>query len=246
MTHLASDLETRFPAQRVGTYRFDVSDPEAVTAAVRSIHQQFGPVDLLVTSAGIGVMDFLDRLEPESGIVRQINTNLTGTILAVRAVLPAMIERRRGTIILVGSLAGLVASPTYSVYAATKHGLMGFAEALRREVGVWGIRVVLFLPGAVGTGFAEESVVRRRTRFRTPRAWVLPTEETGAAIARLAETPRPIVILPRRMRPILWLARLWPSLVDWVTERYFVRRERAAELRRPASDDTDPSREDPK
>lgn len=180
-------------------------------------------------------MDFLDRLDPESAVAQQIATNLTGTILVVQAALPSMIARRAGTIILVGSLAGLVATPTYSIYAATKFGLMGFADALRREVGVWGIRVALFLPGTVDTGFAEESVIRRRTRIRTPRGWVLRAEETGEAIARLAERPRRILILPRRMRPLLALARLWPGLVDRVTERTFVRRERAAELEGPRS-----------
>lgn len=230
LARIEADLRARHPSQAFATKQFDVAAPDQVAAAILSVEQSFGQVDLLVASAGIGVMDFLDRMDPESGIRRQIDTNLLGTILVVQAVLPSMIARREGTIILVGSLAGLVATPTYSIYAATKFGLRGFADALRREAGVWGIRVVHFLPGAVDTGFAEESVARRRTRLRTPRRWVLSVEATGTAIADLADRPKPFVVLPWRMRPILWLARLWPGLVDWATERYFVRRERAVEL----------------
>lgn len=228
---VAEELRGMHPGRRFSFRSFDVGKAREVAEAIESIEVEIGPIDLLVTSAGIGVMDFLDRLDPQTGVVRQIDANLTGTILVVQAVLPMMIRRRGGTIILVGSLAGLVATPTYSIYAATKFGLMGFADALRREVGVWGIRVCLFLPGAVSSGFAEESVVRRRTRFRTPRGWVLSPRETGEAIARLAERPRRVIVLPRRMAPLLTLARIWPGLVDWVTERFFVRRERAYDLR---------------
>jgi short-subunit dehydrogenase len=225
------ELSRRYGRQRFQFAAFDVRHFEAMQSAVAQAEQALGPIDLLVTSAGIGMLDFLDRLDPDDGVRAQIDTNLTGSILAVRAALPSMMARRSGGIILVGSLAGLVASPTYSIYAATKFGLAGFADALRREVGVWGIRVSLFLPGAVDTGFAEASVVRRRTRMRTPRSWLLSAEETGEAISRLAEHPRRRWILPRRMRPVLWLAQVWPGLVDWTTRRFFVERERADELR---------------
>jgi NAD(P)-dependent dehydrogenase (short-subunit alcohol dehydrogenase family) len=209
---------------------FDVRRVEEIEAAVAECRRLFSRLDLVVTSAGIGVMDFLDRLDPADGIAAQIETNLTGTILLVRAALPAMMAQRSGTIILVGSLAGRVATPTYSLYAATKFGLAGFAEALRREVGVWGIRVSLFLPGAVDTALGAESVARRRTGIRTPRRWLLRPEQVGEAIADLAERPRRVKVVPGWMRPLIWLARVSPGVVDWVTERYFVRPERSEEL----------------
>jgi short-subunit dehydrogenase len=192
--------------------------------------RDLGSIDLLVTSAGVGTMDFLDRMDPQEGIVQQIDTNLTGTILLAREVLPSMMVRRSGTIILVGSLAGLVAMPTYSIYAATKFGLKGFAEALRREVRIWGIRVALFLPGTVDTTLAAESVAKRRTGLRTPRVLVLTAAEAGEAIAALAERPRSTLILPRKIRPAIWLARTWPKFVDWIVERVFVRGERGDEI----------------
>jgi len=146
-----------------------------------------------------------------------------------------MMAERSGTIILVGSLSGRVATPTYSIYAATKFGLVGFAEALRREVSVWGIHVALLMPGAVDTKLGAESVARRRTGFRTPRRWLLQPEQVADAVVRLAHAPRAILVIPWWMRPATWLARRAPGLVDWLTERYFVRPERADDLAGPDS-----------
>jgi len=227
---LRSELEAAYPGQRFLARPFDVRREGEIDGAVAEMIRGFGQIDLVVNSAGVGIMDFLDRLDPSEGIVRQIDTNLTGTILLSRAVLPSMIRRRAGTIILVGSLAGLVAMPTYSIYAATKFGLKGFADALRREVGIWGIRVVLFLPGTVDTNLAADSVARRRTGLRTPRRFVLRATHVGEAIADLAERPRPQLILPRKVVPAIWLARWWPRVVDWIVEKYFVRRERSEEI----------------
>jgi short-subunit dehydrogenase len=191
-----------------------------------------GSIDLLVNNAGVGVMDWLDVLEPQAGIEQLIAVNLTGAIYVSRLVLPHMILARRGHIIFVASLAALVSTPTYSVYAASKAGMLAFADALRREVRVWGIHVSTLLPGAVSTSFAADSVARRRSRVTTPRRWVLSATQAGEAVARLAERPRRVWIVPGRMRPMIWLARTFPWLVDWAVEVGFVRRERPEAKRR--------------
>ena len=240
---LQADLQRAHPDRLFSTYSFDVRRPAEVDAAVAECRRRFPRLDLLVTSAGVGVMDFLDRLDPALGVVSQIETNLTGTILLVRAVLPWMMTQRSGTIVLIGSLAGRVATPTYSIYAATKFGLAGFADALRREVGIWGIRVSLLLPGAVDTALGAESVARRRSGFRTPRRWVLRAEQVGEAVAELAERPRRVRVVPGWMRPLLWLAGALPGVVDRITERAFVRVERADDL---AQADSAAGRDSPK
>ncbi len=219
-------LRAEVPGLRVIARPFDVRRTAEISQAVAAAETEFGGVDLLVVSAGIGEMDFLDRLDPDEGIRAQIDTNLTGAILLTRAVLPGMMARRSGSIVLIGSLAALVATPSYSIYAATKFGLAGFAEALRREVQPWGLRVSLLLPGAVATGFAAESVRRRRTGWKTPALFVLPVQRVGEAIADLAERPRRVLLIPWTLRPAIWLARAFPGLVDKATELFFVRPER--------------------
>ena len=235
LAKLQAELQRAHPDQLFFSRAFDVRRPAEIEAAVADCRRRFPRLDLIVTSAGVGVMDFLDRLDPAAGIVAQIETNLTGTILLVRAVLPWMMAQRSGTIILIGSLAGRVATPTYSIYAATKFGLVGFAEALRREVGVWGIRVSLLLPGAVDTALGAESLARRRSGFRTPRRWVLRADQVGQAVADLAQRPRRVRVIPGWMRPLLWFARALPGIVDRITEHFFVRIERADDLARTDS-----------
>ncbi len=232
---LQAELARAHPEQCFIAHPFDVRQYAEIEQAVEELRRSYPRLDLLVTSAGVGRMDFLDHLDPGEGISAQIDTNLTGTILLVRAALPMMMAQRVGTIVLVGSLAGRVATPTYSVYAATKFGLIGFAEALRREVSVWGIRVALLLPGAVDTALGADSVARRRTGFRTPRRWVLRAAQVGEAVADLAERPRRVRVMPTWMRPLQWLARALPGAVDWIAERTFVRPERADELARRES-----------
>jgi short-subunit dehydrogenase len=185
-----------------------------------------GRIDILVNNAGVGEFDWLEALEERKGIIDPIAVNLTGAILMTRAVLPGMIAAKSGHVLFVGSLASLVAMPTYGIYAASKAGLLRFADSLRREVRFHGIRVSTLLPGAVDTGFAEASIARRKTGIKTPRRWLLSPEAVGEAVARLAERPRRMWILPVWMRPMLWIAQAFPGLVDRVVEHAFVRRER--------------------
>jgi short-subunit dehydrogenase len=226
---LAADLQQRHPGGRFVPYPFDVRRNTEIEGAVADA---FAGLRASTRSSPAPAWGCWTSWTASTGGRHrpQIETNLTGTILLVRAALPRMMAQRSGTVVLIGSLAGTIASPTYSIYAATKFGLIGFAEALRREVGVWGIRVALLLPGAVATGLAAESVARRRTGFRTPRRMLLTAETVGEAVADLALRPRRVRVIPGWMRPVIWLGRAFPGLVDWVTEQYFVRPERSDEL----------------
>jgi len=204
----------------------DVTRQEQVDAVIQQAVDRLGQIDIVFCNAGIGRMDWLEDLTPEEGVQHQIDVNLVGTIRVARAVLPTMQARRQGHIIVMGSLAGLIGSPTYSVYAASKFGVRGFAEALRREVGPWGIRVSVIYPGAVRTGFVADAVARRHTGITTPRALVLEVAVVGEAVARLALRPRRAVVLPRVAWVAIWLDRLLPGVIDAVVARFFVRKER--------------------
>jgi short-subunit dehydrogenase len=226
LNELADDLAGSQPQVRALALRMDLADFASIDSAVARGLEAMGTIDILVNNAGVGELDWLEALDPQSGIVHPIAVNLTGAIYLTRAVLPGMIARRGGHVVFVASLAGLVATPTYSIYAATKSGLLAFADSLRREVGIRGIRVSSLLPGPVGTGFAAESVARRRTGLTTPKGWVLSQERAGEAVARLAEHPRRQWIIPWWIRPLVWIGRAWPWLVDRLVEAAFVRRER--------------------
>jgi short-subunit dehydrogenase len=223
---LADDLAVRHPEIQALPLQMDLTDFASIDSAVARGLEAMGTIDILVNDAGVGEFDWLEALDPLSGIANPIAVNLTGAIYLTRAVLPGMMAQRGGHVVFVASLAGLVATPTYSVYAATKSGLLAFADSLRREVGIWGIQVSTLLPGPVGTGFASASVARRRTGLTTPPGWVLSQERVGEAVARLAEHPRRQWIIPWWIRPLVWIGRAWPWMIDRVVETVFVRRER--------------------
>lgn len=205
----------------------DVMEDEDIEGMVQQSIDHWGQIDLLLNNAGFGRFGWLENLDPTREIRNQIQVNLLGTILTSRAVLPHMIERKSGHIINMASMAGLVATPTYTIYAASKFGVRGFTQSLRREVSVWGIKVSAVFPGGVVTEFAEKSgSTKRKTGISTPRFMKLQPEDVANAIYRIAMRPKSIVVLPWMMRYSVWLNNMMPSLVDKVMEKSFVKPER--------------------
>ena len=204
----------------------DVGSLESIQTMVQTVIDAYGQIDVLFNNAGFGRTKWLEELDPVRDVAAQINVNVLGVIQTTRAALPHMIQRGSGHVINMASMAAFVASPTYSVYAASKFAVRGFTDALRREVGVCGIRVSGIYPGVVATEFGEKTGVDRKTNITTPRLLLLSAEEVAEAAFKLTRRPRRTVILPWVMRILFWVDRLFPGLSDWIIERTFTRRER--------------------
>lgn len=204
----------------------DITRLEEIEHLVSQALVHFGQIDVLLNNAGLGRLDWLEKLDSATDIDFQIQVNLTGLIQTTRAVLPHMLARKQGHIINMGSIAGLIATPTYSVYAATKYGLRGFTEALHREVRVRGIEVTGIYPGGVATDFGQKAGINRKTGISTPRYLKLTPEDVALTVLRVVRKPRRAVIIPGLMRPLVWLSVLFPGVVDRVIERRFTLRER--------------------
>ena len=196
----------------------DLTKAEDVARVASEALARYGTIDVLVNNAGLGHYNWLERL-PEDNIRQEVQVNLIAPILLTRAVLPSMQTRRRGVIINVGSVAGKIATPTMSIYNATKFGLDGFSEALRREVGPQGIHVCVIYPGGVaGTELASHG--KRVNIGTTTPAWLrLSIDSVARAIVGLADRPRPRLVIPWIFRPAIALNVLWPSLVDRLVMR---------------------------
>ena len=140
----------------------DVSDGPGLAAAIAGLEAAGGPADVLVCSAGVSLTGlFVDV--PLEEFEQQMAVNYLGTVHAIRAVLPGMLARRRGHLVLVSSTAGLVGVVGLSGYAATKFALVGMASSLRYEVEPSGVRVsVLHPPDTQTPGFDAEN--RRKPR----------------------------------------------------------------------------------
>ena len=208
------------------TIQSDLTIFEDIQRLISETLDQFGQIDVLLNNAGFGRIKWLEELDPIEDIQAQIQINLITTILVAREVLPHMIQRREGHIINMGSMGGLVASPTYTIYSASKFGVRGFTEALRREVGVYGVHVSGIYPGAVNTEFKQHAGIDRKTGQTTPASLRLEPEDVARAVLSVVRRPRRELIIPWQMRLTVWMNILFPGIVDRIIESRFTRLER--------------------
>ncbi len=149
---------------RVIHSRVDVRDLDAVRAFVTDTEKQLGPIDALVTSAGIVRDNPMVMLSEDDW--RQVrDVNLDGTYHACRAVIFSMMKRRAGSIVTLSSVAGVYGNATQTNYAATKAGIIGMTRSLAKEVGRYNIRANVVAPGMIDTDMTAALPDRLRTRF---------------------------------------------------------------------------------
>jgi short-subunit dehydrogenase len=174
-----------------------------------------GAVDVLVANAALPASGRVEEFAPDE-IDRSIDVNLRAPIQLTRALLPGMLERRRGHVVLVSSLSGKVASPRSGLYSATKFGLRGFAAGLREDVEPLGIGVTVVFPGFVSdAGFFAESGVKlpRWVATRTP-------EQVADGVVRGIERERPEVdVAPLSLRIGTRISELVPVTAARVQRR---------------------------
>lgn len=180
----------------------DLTDAADASALAR----RAGAVDVLVANAALPASGPIDDFSPDE-IDRALDVNLRAPIQLTRALLPGMVERGSGHVVLVSSLAGKVASVGSSLYSATKFGLRGFAAGLREDLHGTGVGVTVVFPGFVsGAGmFAETGVpLPRGVGTRTP-------EQVAEAVVRGVEHGRAeIDVAPIGMRAGALLSSLAP------------------------------------
>ena len=209
----------------------DLSKLEDIQSLITKTLEKYGRIDVLVNNAGFGRLDWLENLDPVKDIQSQFDVNVLGVIQTTRQALPIMIKQRLGHIINMCSMAGLVATPTYTVYAACKHAVHGFSEALRREVKPWNIDVSMIYPGGVTTEFAAHAGIKRKTNASTPRFMLLTAEQVGQTVVKLVRSPRAMLIIPWLWSFTVWMNRNLNGLVDNTTINRFTIPEREEELK---------------
>ncbi len=185
----------------------DVADAAQVDATVAAAERALGPIDLLVNNAGVGtvrpteVADY-DLAEWD----RIVNVNLRGAFLCCRAVVRGMRERRRGTIINVGSITGHESAPNVAPYGVSKFGLAGLTQALLGENHKYGVRVSVVSPGPTDTTIWDKKETPIPAEVR---AQMMRSEDVAEVIVYLASLPPhvridEIVVLPNTFPLKLW------------------------------------------
>ncbi len=133
----------------------DVTNEQSVASLIETTTKKFGTIDILINNAGVGRFANVADMHVDQ-FDEMIGVNLKGVFLCSRAVLPVMMQRQRGEIINIASLAGKNSFAGGSVYSASKWGLIGFARSLMLEVREHNIRVVTIAPGSVNTHFGDK------------------------------------------------------------------------------------------
>jgi len=167
--------------------RCDITDPAAVDAAFAEIEEKQGPVEVLVANAGITRDTLLLRMS-EDDWSDVIDTNLTGTFRVTKRAAKGMLRLRRGRIILVSSVVGLLGSAGQVNYAASKAGLVGMARSLARELGSRSITTNVVAPGFVETEMTEVLPEEKKAEYKAqiPLQRYASVDEVAATVQWLA------------------------------------------------------------
>ncbi len=201
----------------------DVTDHVAILGMISKTIAKYGRLDVLVNNAGLAFSADVKNIDPAK-LRLQVAVNLVGLIECAQAALRPMLSQGSGHIINVSSLAGLVGAPGSSVYSATKFGVMGFSDSLRREVHKQGVLVTTFCPGFVATEFSPRL---KKISAGAPDAPHLPgvmsVGYVAGVVAGIIRRPRRLVLVPFGFSVTVQFARAFPGIVDWASDRFTIR-----------------------
>lgn len=163
----------------------DITDRNAVRAMVAGAARTLGPVDVLVNNAGIGQHLPIEEIT-ESDFRRMFDVHVTASFFVTQAIVPGMKTRRRGKIINISSIWGMVGADTASHYCAAKAALLGFTKAWAKELAPWQICVNAVAPGGVMTEMPIRVQGREKIRAKEQRVplkrWAAPEEISHAVV----------------------------------------------------------------
>lgn len=216
----------------------DVTDEEAVRAAVRQVAEKEGRIDILICNAGFGISgaaEFTDNRDAH----RLMEVNLFGTVNAVKAVVPTMREQGGGRIVCISSVASPISIPFQAWYSVSKAAISSYASALREELRPFGISVCAILPGDIHTGFTaarEKSPVgddiyagrieRSVARMEHDELTGMAPEKAGAFIARIAlkRSVKPYYAIGFLYTCAVLISRFLPCrLVSWIVGQLYAK-----------------------
>ncbi len=209
---LATLAAAPLPAAGLHLEAADVADRPALEAAVAACARAQGPVDLLITSAGITRPGYFEEL-PSHEFERQMAVDYFGTLYAIRAVVPSMIERRRGIIAAISSTAGILGVFGYSAYGPAKYAVRGLCEIIRVELKPHRIHVACVYPSDVDTPQLafEEPLKPPELRAVSGTIKPIPPQKVAAAIIRGIEKRRPVIYAETKTRLVARIAGTAPG-----------------------------------
>ena len=196
------DLEAACPSHLIRGFPLDITQAADTEEVVQQIETALGPLDLVVLNAGTHLP--MPASEFSTAIFRRlVDTNLMGTVHGLNTIIPPMIARKSGRILVVASLAGYRGLPTAAAYGATKAALINMCEALRPELGKKGVVLQLINPGFVKTPLTDKN------KFSMP--YLMPVEAAVEAIMRGLRSEKFEIAFPGRFAFLMKVLRCLPD-----------------------------------
>ena len=207
----------------------DLTDLDQITNLVQTTLSTFGRIDVLANIAGWGFYDWFEELSAEE-LRRHYEVNVIGLAELTRQVIPTMKAQRSGFILNMSSYVSRISGPPLTVYASTKYAVEGLTDGLRRALLPWGITVIRIHPSSVsGTEFNKNVVRPGRVEYRAVPIGRISRERLARHIVRLIEKPRRALFMSRLYEVPVFLNKLFPEFVDWVSSSW-IRRKRKKEV----------------
>ncbi len=201
----------------------DITDWAAVQQLAADIHQQAGPLDILMNIAGVALFARLEDMSHEHW-QKVININLWGPLHGMECFLPEMIRANRGHVVNVASIAGLAGFPWHGAYSASKFGLVGLSEVLRHDLRHHNLGVTVICPGAVNTEMVDTTEIVGMEKaspevqkfVRRFEKHALSPEAVAEKIVRGVEAEKFLVLTSPDIKLIYFLKRYAPFLYNWI------------------------------
>ncbi|HEX6411780.1 MAG TPA: SDR family oxidoreductase [Burkholderiales bacterium] len=202
------EVDARALSRKAISYAVDVTDDQALAAVAQDFVRDFGPPDLVIANAGVGVGTDGTEMASVTKLRKLLEVNVAGLAATLAAFAPAMKEARRGTLAGIASVAGFRGLAGNGAYCASKSAVITWMESLRAELYGTGVSVVCVCPGYIDTPMT------RVNRFHMP--FLISAEDAARRIARAIAAKRRLAVIPWQMALVSVLLRTVPG---WLFDR---------------------------
>lgn len=189
----------------------DVRDAKAMKAAAERIRAELGPIDVLIANAGIGTAEHVARLDPDD-MANVININVLGAANSVAAVVPQMVERGRGQLVAISSLAAYRGLPKSAAYCASKAALSAYFESVRLDLRGTGVAVTIVHPGFIKTPLTAGRAAKM--------PYLMELDDALPKIVSAIEKGKKSIAFPWQLATVVRAGMFMPaSMYDWIMAR---------------------------
>ncbi|MBP2622557.1 SDR family NAD(P)-dependent oxidoreductase [Streptococcus oricebi] len=200
-------------------FELDLQEDQALEAFSQEIYEQYGPLDILINNAGYGLFEDFDKLSA-SQMRQMFNVNTFALITLSRLFGQQMKEVRRGQIVNIVSMAGLIASAKSSLYSATKFAAIGFSNALRLELAPYQVQVLTVNPGPIRTNFFDQADPAG-TYIKAVERYILEAPLVAKKIVKALGSKKRELNLPLLLHLAHKLYTLFPKTADYLAGKLF-------------------------